>query len=80
MPYSLIRDKKKWFVTDNAGIRLPGKGFNTKEKARKQEIAVILSQSKRTGKTFEVFFRINKNLFWSFINNFIKSFYKILQC
>lgn len=57
MPYSLEKAGRRWFVKDNAGIRLPSKkGFPTKEKARKQQIAVILSQSKRTGKPISSFF------------------------
>jgi hypothetical protein len=58
MPYKLQQVGRRWFVKDNAGIRLPSKkGFPTKEKARKQEIAVVLSQAKRTGKPVSSFFK-----------------------
>ncbi len=55
MPYKIVKDKSKWFVQDNAGIRLPGKGFSSKKLARKQEIAVVLSQSKRLNKPISYF-------------------------
>ena len=60
MPYNIIKNKGKWFVTDNSGIRLPGKGFTSKEKARKQEIAVVLSQAKRLNKPVSSFFSKSK--------------------
>lgn len=56
MPYHIQRSKGKFFVSDNAGIRLPGPGFNTKAQARKQQIAVALSQSKRQGKPVSYYF------------------------
>lgn len=56
MPYHIQRSKGKFFVSDNAGIRLPGPGFITKAQARKQQIAVALSQSKRQGKPVSYYF------------------------
>lgn len=56
MPYHILRNGSKWFVLDNSNVRLPGKGFKTKKEARKQEIAVILSQSKRLNKPLKYFF------------------------
>lgn len=56
MPYHIEKKKSKWIVFDNANIPLPGKGFKTKKEARKQEIAVILSQSKRQKKPVSFYF------------------------
>jgi len=56
MPYKVIKSKGKFFVSDNAGIRLPGPGFITKAQARKQQIAVALSQSERQGKPVSFYF------------------------
>jgi hypothetical protein len=56
MPYKLKRENSKWFVFDNADIKVPSHGFKTKKQARKQEIAVILSQSKRLNKPVSYFF------------------------
>lgn len=55
MPYKIVKSNNKWFVQDNAGIRLPSKGFPSKKLARKQEIAVVLSQSKRLNKPISYF-------------------------
>jgi len=56
MPYHLKKIKNKWFVFDNANIQIPSHGFPTKEKAHKQMLAVILSQSKRLNKPLNWFF------------------------
>jgi len=56
MPYKVIKSKGKFFVSDNVGIRLPGPGFITKAQARKQQIAVALSQSERQGKPVSFYF------------------------
>ena len=56
MPYHIEKKKNKWFVFDNANKQVPSHGFKTKKKARAQEIAVILSQSKRLGKPVAEFF------------------------
>lgn len=58
MPYSIIKKNNKYFVSDNSGVLLPTKkGFKTKEQARKQEIAVILKQSKRQNKPVSFYFK-----------------------
>lgn len=56
MPYHLAKIKNKWFVFDNANVKVPSHGFKTKKEARKQEIAVILSQSKKLKKPISYFF------------------------
>jgi hypothetical protein len=56
MPYSLKKIKNKWFVFDNENVQVPSHGFATKEKARKQMVAVALSQSKRLNKPMSYFF------------------------
>jgi hypothetical protein len=56
MPYLLRKIKNKWFVFDNEGVQLPSHGFRTKEEARKQQIAVALSQSKRQKKPMSFYF------------------------
>jgi hypothetical protein len=43
-------------VYDNANVQLPSHGFKTKKEARKQEIAVALSQSKRQNKPMSFYF------------------------
>lgn len=56
MPYHLQKIGKKWFVFDNSNIKVPSHGFSTKQQARAQEIAVILSQSKRQNKPVSFYF------------------------
>jgi hypothetical protein len=58
MPYHIEQNpkNKKWFVYDNANFQVPSHGFKTKKDARKQEIAVILSQSKRQNKPLSFYF------------------------
>lgn len=56
MPYTIKRIKNKWFVFDNSNIQVPSHGFPTKEKAHKQMIAVILSESKRKHLPINKFF------------------------
>lgn len=56
MPYSLKKVNNKWFVYDNENVQVPSHGFKTKKEARKQMIAVILSQSKRLNKPVKLFF------------------------
>lgn len=58
MPYHIEQNpkNKKWFVYDNANVQLPSHGFRTKKEARKQEIAVALSQSKRQNKPMSFYF------------------------
>lgn len=58
MPYKLKKDPKtnKWFVYDNFNVPLPSHGFKTKKEARAQEIAVILSQSKRQKMPLKYYF------------------------
>ena len=60
MPYHVEKKGSKWFVFDNAGIRVPSHGFTTKKQARKQEIAVVLSQAKRLNKPLSYFFNSKK--------------------
>lgn len=67
MPYHIEKKKSKWIVYDNANIPLPGKGFKTKKEARAQEIAVILSQSKRLNKPVSYFFDKSKKSKINFI-------------
>lgn len=56
MPYHLDKKGSKWFVFDNANVKVPSHGFKTKREARAQEIAVILSQSKRQKKPLKYYF------------------------
>ena len=56
MPYKIVKVKRGYFVEDNSGMRLSKKPFKTKEQARKQEIAVILSEHKRTKKPLKYYF------------------------
>lgn len=56
MPYHIRKVGSKYIVFDNSDIKLPGKGFKTKKQARAQEIAVILSQSKRQNKPIKYYF------------------------
>lgn len=56
MPYHLKKRGSRWFVYDNSDIQVPSHGFTTKKKARAQEIAVILSQSKRQHKPLKYYF------------------------
>jgi hypothetical protein len=56
MPYKIVKEGNLFFVKDNAGVKLPSHGFKTKKQARKQEIAVILSQSKRQHKPVGLYF------------------------
>lgn len=60
MPYSVKRENSKWFVYDNSNVKVPSHGFKTKKQARKQEIAVILSQAKRLKKPLSYFFDSKK--------------------
>lgn len=56
MPYHIEKINNKWFVYDNSNILVPSHGFPTKKKARAQEIAVILKQSKRQKKPISYYF------------------------
>lgn len=56
MPYHISKKNNKWFVYDNSNVQVPSHGFPTKKKARTQEIAVILSQSKRQHKPLSFYF------------------------
>lgn len=56
MPYSIKKIKSKYFVFDNSNVQVPSHGFPTKKKARAQEIAVVLSQSKRQHKPLSFYF------------------------
>lgn len=56
MPYHIVKVKNKYFVYDNSNVQVPSHGFPTKAKARAQEIAVILSQSKRQHKPISFYF------------------------
>lgn len=56
MPYHISKEKGRFFVFDNANVKVPSHGFKTKKEARKQEIAVILSQSKRQKKPVSFYF------------------------
>ena len=56
MPYKLKKIKNKWFVFDNSDVQVPSHGFPTKEKAHKQMLAVILSESKRKHLNPSIFF------------------------
>ena len=56
MPYLLKKIGYKWYVYDNEGIQLPSHGFRTKTEARKQMVAVALSQSKRQKKPMGFYF------------------------
>jgi len=56
MPYHIEKKHNKWFVYDNSNIQVPSHGFKTKAKAKAQEIAVILSQSKRQNKPVSFYF------------------------
>lgn len=56
MAYSLKKIKNRWYVFDNSNVQVPSHGFTTKEKARKQMIAVILSESKRKHLPTNLFF------------------------
>lgn len=56
MPYHLEKKGSKWFVFDNANVQVPSHGFKTKREARRQEVAVILSQSKRQNKPLKYYF------------------------
>ena len=56
MPYNLKKVGYKWFVFDNQNVQVPSHGFRTKKEARKQELAVILSQSKRQHKPLKYYF------------------------
>ena len=56
MPYHIEKKGSKWFVYDNENKQLPSHGFKTKKEARKQEIAVALSQSKRQKKPISFYF------------------------
>lgn len=56
MPYHLKKRGSRWFVYDNSDIKVPSHGFTTKKKANAQEIAVILSQSKRQHKPLKYYF------------------------
>ena len=57
MPYHIEKVGSKWFVFDNKNIKVPSHGFKTKKEARKQEIAVILSQSKRQHMPLSYYFK-----------------------
>ena len=56
MPYHIEKEKNKYFVFDNENVKLPSHGFKTKKEARKQQIAVALSQSKRQKKPMSFYF------------------------
>ena len=72
MPYHLKKVKNKWYVFDNSNkqsfLKKDSKkrdqkgyipfshGFPTKKQARKQEIAVILSQSRKLNLPTSYFF------------------------
>jgi hypothetical protein len=56
MPYSIKKIKNKWYVFDNSNVQVPSHGFPTKEKAHKQMIAVILSESKKKNLPKSLFF------------------------
>jgi hypothetical protein len=56
MPYHIAKEKGRFYVFDNANVKVPSHGFKTKKEARKQEIAVILSQSKRQKKPVSFYF------------------------
>jgi len=56
MPYKIVKENGKYYVKDNEGVKLPSHGFKTKALARKQEIAVALSQSKRQKKPISYYF------------------------
>jgi len=60
MPYHVEKQGNKWFVFDNANVKVPSHGFPTKKLARKQEIAVVLSQAKRLKKPLSYFFDSKK--------------------
>lgn len=60
MPYHIAKENSKWFVFDNANVKVPSHGFKTKKLARKQEIAVVLSQAKRLNKPLSYFFDKSK--------------------
>jgi hypothetical protein len=56
MPYHIEKKKNRFYVFDNSNVQVPSHGFKTKKEARKQEIAVILSQSKRQKKPVSFYF------------------------
>lgn len=56
MPYHIKKINNKYFVLDNSNIKVPSHGFKTKKQARAQEIAVILSQSKKQNKPVSYYF------------------------
>ena len=65
MPYHIEKKGSKYYVYDNENVKVPSHGFKTKKEARAQEIAVILSQSKRQNKPVSYYFgdekKKNKN-------------------
>ena len=60
MPYHIAKKGKKYYVFDNSNVQVPSHGFTSKKKARAQEIAVILSQSKRQHKPISSYFEHQK--------------------
>jgi hypothetical protein len=56
MPYHIKKEKNGWFVFDNSNVKLSKKPFPTKKAARKQEIAVILTENKKLKKPLSYFF------------------------
>ena len=49
MPYTIEKKGRGYFVMDKSGHRFSKKPL-TKEKARSQQIAIALSEARRTGK------------------------------
>lgn len=62
MPYHIKKKGLKYFVYDNSNVQVPSHGFSSKKKARAQEIAVILSQSKRQHKPISFYFEHEKKV------------------
>jgi hypothetical protein len=55
MPYKVVKEDGGYFVEDKKGHRFSTKPL-TKKKARKQQVAIALSESRATNKPVSAFF------------------------
>jgi hypothetical protein len=57
MPYKIVRIRYRWFVVDSAsGKRFSKTGFTTAAEAQRQQVAIALSESARSGKPASYYF------------------------